>query len=135
MTTRLIQLARPALLLAALLVAAPALRAQTPTEGYDPMRQITAQLMKANLHIVHQVTGSMTSFPDGLFELPAALAASLGAHLHLGARVTNIERLPRGGFRVAGSDDLVRGLALATAEFGEFFCGRRLAQDADQPDG
>jgi oxygen-dependent protoporphyrinogen oxidase len=44
--------------------------------------------------------GRLTSFPDGLQELPAAFAASLGSRLRLGARVTNIERLPRGGFRV-----------------------------------
>lgn len=50
------RLLRPALLLAALL-AAPALRAQT--EGYDPMRQITEQLVNANLLIVQDVTGSM----------------------------------------------------------------------------
>ena len=44
--------------------------------------------------------GRLTSFPDGLEELPAALAAALGSRLRLGARVTHIERLPRGDFRV-----------------------------------
>jgi len=52
----------PALLLAAAL-AAPGLRAQD--EGYDPMRQITAQLQKANLQITLDVTGSMAWFPEG----------------------------------------------------------------------
>ncbi len=58
----------PALLLAVLLalavLASPALLGQTQTEGYDPMRQITAQLMKANLHIVQDVTGSMARYPQ-----------------------------------------------------------------------
>jgi oxygen-dependent protoporphyrinogen oxidase len=45
--------------------------------------------------------GRLTSFPDGLSELPQALAASLGSRLRLGARVTNIERRARGGFTVA----------------------------------
>jgi oxygen-dependent protoporphyrinogen oxidase len=44
--------------------------------------------------------GRLTSFPEGLSELPTALAASLGARLGLNARVTNIERIPSGGFRV-----------------------------------
>jgi oxygen-dependent protoporphyrinogen oxidase len=44
--------------------------------------------------------GRLTSFPDGLSELPEALAASLGSRLRLGARVTEIERLSGGGFRV-----------------------------------
>ncbi len=50
-----------ALALAALVAAAlPApLAGQTPTEGYDPMRQITAQLVKANLLIVLDTSGSM----------------------------------------------------------------------------
>ena len=45
--------------------------------------------------------GRLTSFPDGLSELPAALIASLGSRLRVGARVTTIERLNQGGFRVA----------------------------------
>jgi oxygen-dependent protoporphyrinogen oxidase len=45
--------------------------------------------------------GRLTSFPDGLEELPAALAASLGASLNLGARVTSVERSPSGVFRVS----------------------------------
>lgn len=50
----------PALLLAvALALSAPALLGQTPTEGYDPMRQITEQMDSANLLIVQDVTGSM----------------------------------------------------------------------------
>jgi oxygen-dependent protoporphyrinogen oxidase len=44
--------------------------------------------------------GRLTSFPDGLEELPAALAAALGSRLRLGSRVTHIGRLPGGGFRV-----------------------------------
>jgi oxygen-dependent protoporphyrinogen oxidase len=48
--------------------------------------------------------GRLTSFPDGLSELPAALAASIGSRLRLGARVTNVERLNGGGFRVAIDD-------------------------------
>jgi len=44
--------------------------------------------------------GRLTSFPDGLEELPAAFAASLGASLHLGRRVTGIERARSGGFLV-----------------------------------
>lgn len=55
-----------ALAFAAFLAAGPRpLLAQAAlTEGYDPMRQITAQIMKANLHIVQDVTGSMTSYPE-----------------------------------------------------------------------
>jgi hypothetical protein len=55
-----------ALAFAAALTLSPAaaLGQAEPTEGYDPMRQITAQLMKANLHIVQDVTGSMTSYPE-----------------------------------------------------------------------
>jgi oxygen-dependent protoporphyrinogen oxidase len=45
--------------------------------------------------------GRLTSFPDGLSELPAALTAALGSRLRVGARVTAIERLSQGGFRVA----------------------------------
>ncbi len=37
----------------------PALSQTAPSEGYDPLRQITAQLVKANLLIVQDVTGSM----------------------------------------------------------------------------
>jgi oxygen-dependent protoporphyrinogen oxidase len=45
--------------------------------------------------------GRLTSFPNGLTELTDALAAALGPRLRLSARVTKIERLPRGGFHVA----------------------------------
>lgn len=45
--------------------------------------------------------GRLTSFPGGLEELIGALAAALGPRLRLGARVTRIERLPGGGFRLA----------------------------------
>ena len=45
--------------------------------------------------------GRLTSFPNGLTELTDALVAALGSRLHLGARVTEIERLHDGGFRVA----------------------------------
>lgn len=38
--------------------------AQTQTEGYDPLRQITAQIMKANLLILQDITGSMAWYPD-----------------------------------------------------------------------
>lgn len=62
MRTSRIHLLPSALVLAAALLA-PGLRAQD-AEGYDPMRQITAQLQKANLHIVLDQTGSMTSYPD-----------------------------------------------------------------------
>ena len=49
-----------ALALAALVAAAaPAPLAGQSTEGYDPMRQITAQLVKANLLIVLDTSGSM----------------------------------------------------------------------------
>ena len=50
------------LALAAFLVTArpaPLAGQAAPTEGYDPLRQITAQLIKANLLIVQDVTGSM----------------------------------------------------------------------------
>ena len=68
----------PALLLAVLLaLASPALLGQTQTEGYDPMRQITAQLMKANLHIVQDVTGSMERWPDSSDE-PVGKANAFG---------------------------------------------------------
>ncbi len=46
-------------------------------------------------------SGRLTSFPDGLKELTEALAAALGSRLRRGARVTHLERLPRGGFRLA----------------------------------
>jgi len=36
----------------------------TTDEGYDPLRQITAQVMKANLLILQDVTGSMAWYPD-----------------------------------------------------------------------
>ncbi len=49
--------------------------------------------------------GRLTSFPDGLEELPAALVAALGSGLRLGAKATNIEILPRGGFRVGVDGD------------------------------
>jgi oxygen-dependent protoporphyrinogen oxidase len=45
--------------------------------------------------------GRLTSFPDGLEELPAALASALGARLRLAARATGIERLSGDRFRVA----------------------------------
>jgi oxygen-dependent protoporphyrinogen oxidase len=45
--------------------------------------------------------GRLTSFPNGLTELTDALAEAVGPRLRLGARVTKIERLPRGGFRLA----------------------------------
>jgi oxygen-dependent protoporphyrinogen oxidase len=45
--------------------------------------------------------GRLMSFPNGLTELTDALAAALGPRLRLGARVTKIERLPRGGFLLA----------------------------------
>ncbi len=44
--------------------------------------------------------GRLASFPDGLEELPFALAASLGPRLSLGARVTTLERSATGSFRV-----------------------------------
>ncbi len=49
-----------------LLVAAVAPRAaaQPYTEGYDPLRQITAQIQKANLLIVEDVTGSFAWWPS-----------------------------------------------------------------------
>jgi oxygen-dependent protoporphyrinogen oxidase len=46
-------------------------------------------------------TGRLTSFPGGLEELIGPLAAALGPRLRLGARVTRIERLPGGDFRLA----------------------------------
>ena len=46
-------------------------------------------------------SGRLTSFPDGLQELTGTLSAALGSNLHLGARVTSIERLAGAGFRVA----------------------------------
>jgi hypothetical protein len=52
------------LLLAALASLALPCLAQTQTEGYDPLRQITAQLMKANLLILQDITGSMAWYPD-----------------------------------------------------------------------
>jgi hypothetical protein len=52
------------LLLAALASLAFPCLAQTQTEGYDPLRQITAQLMKANLLILQDITGSMAWYPD-----------------------------------------------------------------------
>ena len=52
------------LLLAALASLALPCLAQTQTEGYDALRQITAQVMKANLLILQDVTGSMAWFPD-----------------------------------------------------------------------
>jgi oxygen-dependent protoporphyrinogen oxidase len=45
--------------------------------------------------------GRLTSFRDGLDELPAALAAALGTRLRLSSRVTAIERLGQRGFRVS----------------------------------
>lgn len=44
--------------------------------------------------------GRLTSFPDGLEELPAAFVASLGDRLRLGVRVSGIERR-EGGYRIA----------------------------------
>jgi protoporphyrinogen/coproporphyrinogen III oxidase len=44
--------------------------------------------------------GRLTSFPDGLAELPAALASALGARVRTGVRATALERLPQGGYRV-----------------------------------
>ena len=44
--------------------------------------------------------GRLTSFPDGLVELPRALAAALGPRLRLGARATGVERRSGGGYRV-----------------------------------
>lgn len=44
--------------------------------------------------------GRLTSFPDGLEELPAALASALGPRLRLGARVTGVVRSGTGGFLV-----------------------------------
>lgn len=58
------------LLLAALASLALPCLAQTQTEGYDPLRQITAQLMKANLLILQDITGSMAWFPDSSSPTP-----------------------------------------------------------------
>src|SRR5450756_3057935 len=53
------------LLLAALAsLALPCQAQQTQTEGYDALRQISAQIMKANLLILQDVTGSMAFYPD-----------------------------------------------------------------------
>jgi Neisseria PilC beta-propeller domain len=52
------------LLLAALASLAFPCLAQIQTEGYDPLRQMTAQLMKANLLILQDITGSMAWYPD-----------------------------------------------------------------------
>jgi oxygen-dependent protoporphyrinogen oxidase len=46
-------------------------------------------------------TGRLTSFPNGLTELTDALASALGPRLRLGARVSKIERLRGGAFRLA----------------------------------
>jgi oxygen-dependent protoporphyrinogen oxidase len=48
--------------------------------------------------------GRLASFPDGLEELPAAYASALGSNVRLNTRVTAIERLPHGGWRVHASD-------------------------------
>jgi len=77
MTTTRFFSRRPALLLAVLLLASRALLGQPQTEGYDPMRQITAQIMKANLHIVQDVTGSMERWPDSSNE-PTGKANAFG---------------------------------------------------------
>jgi oxygen-dependent protoporphyrinogen oxidase len=44
--------------------------------------------------------GRLTSFPDGLAELPRALAGALGPRLRVNTRVTGIERIATGGYRV-----------------------------------
>lgn len=72
-THRTLALALAALVAAAL--PAPLAGQSTPTEGYDPMRQITAQLVKANLLIVQDVTGSMA---DDIY----SFEASNGQHAH-----------------------------------------------------
>lgn len=78
MTTKTHRHRTPALLLAVLLALfSSALLGQTPTEGYDPMRQITEQIMKANLHIVQDVTGSMERWPDNSNE-PTGKANAFG---------------------------------------------------------
>jgi protoporphyrinogen/coproporphyrinogen III oxidase len=48
--------------------------------------------------------GRLTSFPEGLSELPAAMAEALGPRLRTGARAHGIERLPNGGYRVSIDD-------------------------------
>jgi oxygen-dependent protoporphyrinogen oxidase len=45
--------------------------------------------------------GRLTSFPDGLEELPSAFAAYLGGKVRLGTRVTAVERRDPKGFRVS----------------------------------
>jgi oxygen-dependent protoporphyrinogen oxidase len=42
----------------------------------------------------------LTSFPDGLVELPATLAQALGARLRVSTRATGLERVATGGYRV-----------------------------------
>ncbi len=44
--------------------------------------------------------GRLTSFPEGLSELPAAIASELGDRIRLGTRVREIERRTGGGFHV-----------------------------------
>lgn len=52
-------LALPLAVAMALAAASPSSAQTVPTEGYDPLRQITAQLVKANLLLVQDVSGSM----------------------------------------------------------------------------
>jgi hypothetical protein len=59
------------LLLAALASLALPCQAQQ-TEGYDPLRQITQQIMKANLMILQDVTGSLAWYPDSSSPTPTA---------------------------------------------------------------
>jgi hypothetical protein len=54
------------LLLAALASLALPCLAQTQTEGYDPLRQITAQQARANLMILLDITGSMAGDVNGV---------------------------------------------------------------------
>lgn len=48
--------------------------------------------------------GRLTSFPRGLEELPAALAARLGERVRLGTEVTAIEPKDGGGYRISFAD-------------------------------
>jgi oxygen-dependent protoporphyrinogen oxidase len=48
--------------------------------------------------------GRLTSFPEGLEELPAAFASALGSRVRLNSRVTSVERLAGGAWRLHVSD-------------------------------
>ena len=55
--------------------------------------------------------GQLTSFPSGLEELPAALAARLGKRLRLGTEVAAIEPKEGGGYRISFADGPSRDAA------------------------